>query len=408
MINRDILQDININNIVPYKNNPRKNKQSIDFVVESIREFGYGNPIIVDENMEVIAGHTRLMALKKLKWETLPEVVKICGLTEEQKKAYRIADNSTGQKSEWDIELLNIELKDISIDMAKFGLDIPETIEPNEQDDEVPEAPKVAKTVLGDIIELGNHRLMCGDCTILDNVDKLMNGQKADMSFYSPPYNCNNELGTDKERKYINSNDNIDNYVGLIKDSTSLALEYAKEVFVNIQFLSNNKKDVLIWLSELSDFFKDIFFWKKKNCAPAIAKNVANSQTEVFVLFGKNNNRVFGNKRFHGTFYNFIETNSVSGENKFSHIHSAVMPLALPEHFIVNCYKENSKVLDMFGGTGTTLIACEKTNRKCYMMELDPIYCDVIIQRYCDYVGNNKIKVNGIDIEWICEETLNG
>lgn len=126
MIKREIIENIKINEVKEYENNPRKNDKSVDFVINSIKEFGYGNPIIVDENMEIIAGHTRLKALKKLKWEVLPEIIKISGLTESQKKAYRIADNSTSSGSEWDLDKLHFELVDIDLNMDLFGLELPE------------------------------------------------------------------------------------------------------------------------------------------------------------------------------------------------------------------------------------------------------------------------------------------
>lgn len=236
--------------------------------------------------------------------------------------------------------------------------------------------------------DIKSHYLMCGDATKREDVDKLMNGQKADMSFTSPPYNVGHNLGYEgKDSKYENSDDNLDNYVDLIVNSTKLSLEYAKEVFVNIQFLANNKKEVLIWLAELSDHFKDIFFWKKLQVQPAMASNVANSQTEVIVLFGHNNNRAWGNQTWRGNFSNSIETNSASGENKNAKIHNATFPVALPAKFVKQGYKEGSIVLDLFGGSGSTLIACEQTNRICYMLELDPKYCDVIRKRYAKFIN---------------------
>lgn len=187
----------------------------------------------------------------------------------------------------------------------------------------------------------------------------------------------------------------------MIVKSTQNSLEYAKDVFVNLQFLAGNKKQLLLWLAELADNFKDIFFWKKSQVAPAMPENVANSQTEVIVLFGKvNNTRSFGNKKFRGNFSNSIETKSASGENKNAKIHNATYPVELPLTFLKHAYNHGSTVLDLFGGTGTTMIACEKLEMKCYMVDIEPAYIDVIVQRYVDYTGNENIKLNGGDIIW--------
>ena len=229
-------------------------------------------------------------------------------------------------------------------------------------------------------------------------VNRLTKGELLDVSFTSPPYNVGHNLGYEgKDSKYIHEDNNAD-YQDLIVKSTYNSLEYAKDVFVNLQFLANNKKELVLLLAELADNFKDIFFWKKLQVAHATAENVANSQTEVIVLFGKNNNsRAWGNIKWRGNFSNSIETNSATTENKNSKIHNATFPVLLPLAFLKQGYGENSKVLDLFAGTGTTMIACEKMKQKCYMVDLEPLYCDVIFQRYIDYVDNPKVIKNGID-----------
>jgi DNA modification methylase len=294
------------------------------------------------------------------------------------------------------------ELKGLSepmLDLTGFDRDL--IIEPDEMDDEVPETPVEPKSKLGDLYELGNHRVLCGDSTKIEDVERLMDGKKADISFTSPPYNVGHNLGYEgKDSKYIHSDDSID-YQDLIVKTTQNSLENAKDVFVNLQFLAGNKKQLLLWLAELADNFKDIFFWKKSQVAPAMAENVANSQVEVIVLFGKDNNsRSWGNKKWRGNFSNSIETKSASGENKNAKIHNATYPVELPLTFLKQSYIENSIVLDLFAGTGTTMIACEKMSMKCMMIDIEPAYVDVIVQRYVDYVENPIIKLNGEIIEW--------
>jgi DNA modification methylase len=244
---------------------------------------------------------------------------------------------------------------------------------------------------------IGGHRVLCGDSTDKASVERLMDGKKADMSFTSPPYNMgeNSKLSFHDSRgsKYTNSDDSLDNYKELISKSTELSIEYAKESFVNLQILAKNKKEILHWLADLSDYFKDIFFWKKQTVQPSRAYNVANSQTEIILLFGKSNtSRSWGNKKFRGNFSNHVETKSASGENKNTKIHNATFPVELPLKFITQGYEENSLVLDLFLGTGTTLIAAEKTGRICYGMELDPKYVDTIIKRWEDYTNGKTEK----------------
>lgn len=379
--------------IKPYEKNAKKHdKKQVQAVANSIKEFGFNQEIVVDKNNVIIVGHGRYEAAKLLGLKDVP--VKVVDLTEEQAKAYRLADNKLNE-SEWDMKLAVDELKELSEDMQGLtGFDLDLLLEPDEKDDVIPEdVPPIAK--LGDLWELGRHRLLCGDATKIEDVERLMDGKKADMSFTSPPYNVGHNLGyKGKNSKYINSDDDLDNYIDLIVKSTQLSLENAKDVFVNIQLLANNKKQVLLWLADLSDNFKDIFFWKKLQVAPVMAENVANSQVEIIVLFGKNNNsRSWGNKKWRGNFSNHIETKSASGENKNAKIHNATFPVELPSKFITQSYNENSIVLDLFGGSGSTLIACEKTNRICYMSELEPKYCDVIIKRWEEYTGLKAEKI---------------
>ena len=397
------IETLQIKDLVLYEKNGRTHpKKQIDLLVQNIERFGFTTPCLIDKNNSVIAGHGRIEAMKKLGRDEIP-CVRLENLSEEEVKALRIADNKLSEMSEWDMSLVLEELKDLSDEMLDLtGFDKDLILEPDEQDDEVPEVPKEPKSVLGDLYELGGHRVLCGDSTDESVVNRLTQGERLDISFTSPPYNVGFDLQTKKESKYIHSDDisKLD-YQDLIVKTTQHSLEYSKDVFVNLQFLAGNKKELLLWLAELANNFKDIFFWKKRSCAPAMAENIANSQVEVIVLFGKDNNsRSWGNKKFRGTFSNHIETNSASGENKNTKIHNATFPVELPFNFLKQGYNENSKVLDLFGGTGTTMIACEKLNMKSYMVELEPLYVDVIVQRYVDYTGNENIKLNGKEIIW--------
>jgi len=384
---------------IPYKKNAKKHPdKQLEQIARSLKEFGCRQPVVVDKDNVIIVGHGRWQAYTKYKDKYNLEELKIeraDDLTPAQVKAYRLADNKLNE-SDWEMELVIEELKELDPDLlALTGFDIDLILEPDDKDDEVPDTPEEPVSKLGEIYQLGNHRIMCGDSTKIEDVEKLMDGKKADMSFTSPPYNVGHNVGyKDKKSKYANSDDNLSDYRELITDTTNISITYAEDVFVNLQILANNKKDILIWLAELVDCFKDIFFWKKQTAQPAMASNVANSQTELILLFGKENtSRSWGNQKFRGTFSNILETKSASGENKNAKIHNATYPVELPMKFIVEAYKENSLILDLFLGTGTTLIACEKTNRVCYGMELEPRYIDVIIKRWENYTGNKATKL---------------
>lgn len=406
-----------INTISPYQKNAKKHSaKQVGQIANSIKEFGFNQPIVVDKNGVIIVGHGRCEAAKTLGLQDVP-VIEV-DISEEKAKAYRLADNKLNE-SEWDMGLAIEELKGLSDEMVDLtGFDKDLLIEPDEKDDVIPENPP-AISKLGDLYELGKHRVLCGDSTQQEAVLKLMGDKKADMTFQSPPYNVGHNLGYEgKKSKYENSDDNLSNYRDLITKSTKIAILNSTDVFINLQFLANNKRDLVLFLAELVENFKDIFFWKKLQVAPAMATNVANSQTETVLLFGEENEeekkewienivllglnqtRRWGNKRFRGTFSNFIETKTASGENKNAKIHNATFPVALPMQFIVKGYVENSIILDLFLGTGSTLIASEKTGRICYGMELDPKYVDVIVQRYVDYTGNEDIIKNGEKIVW--------
>jgi site-specific DNA-methyltransferase (adenine-specific) len=392
--------DKNITEIRPYAKNAKEHtKKQISQVANSISRFGFVQPIVIDKNGEIVIGHCRYEAAKTLGLDKVP-CVSVDGLTDKEISALRLADNKLNESS-WDMNLVIDDLKGLDLDLLDLtGFDKDLLIEPDEKDDIVPENVP-SKSKLGDLYELGQHRVLCGDCTDESVVNRLTKGIECDISFTSPPYNVGHNLGYEgKDSKYIHSDDKVD-YQDLIVKSTQNSLEYAKDVFVNLQFLANNKKQLLLWLAELADNFKDIFFWKKSQVAPMFAENTANAQTEVIVLFGKgNNSKSFGNKKFRGNFSNSIETKSASGENKNARIHNATFPVELPLTFLKHAYQEKSNVLDLFAGTGTTMIACEKLGMNCYMVDIEPAYVDICVQRYVDYTGIEEVKLNGEVIQW--------
>jgi DNA modification methylase len=391
--------------IVEYQNNPKKHPQNqIDKLKKSIKENGFVNPILLNKENVIIAGHGRLKASKELNLSAVP-VIWLEHLSEAQQKAFRIADNKLTE-SEWDDELLKIEfegLEELEFDTDLTGFDNKEVSQIYDQFNETEEddfdtekslkEPKY-KVKRGDLFQLGDHFLLCGDATSKEDVDKLMNGNKADITFTSPPYNVGHNLGyKNKDSKYRNNPDNNKEYFNFLCNATDNALNNSRYVFLNIQFLENNKQDIIKYMNKFVDKFCDIAFWKKSQVQPAMANNVMNSQTEVILIFSnETNHRAIKTANFRGNVSNIIETKSATGENKYSDIINAVYPLEFVSHFIKNFSQKS--VLDPFAGSGSTLIACEQTNRNCYMMELDTTYCSVIIERWEKYTNKKAQKIN--------------
>jgi site-specific DNA-methyltransferase (adenine-specific) len=378
--------NIDINKLKPYKNNPRKNDEAVEYVANSIKEFGFKVPIIVDKDYEIIAGHTRLKAAKQLGLKEVPIII-ADDLTEEQVKAFRLADNKVSEIAEWDFNLLDNELSNIlDIDMSNFGFDVFEEEEEQEiiEDDFEVIVPEEPKAKLGVIYQLGRHRLMCGDSTSVTDVEKLVNGNIMQMSFTSPPYNVGANIGYEnRDSKYANDDDNKthDEYVQFLIDFTNNCIQNSDYTFVNIQSLANNKISLINYLYKMQDYYADTMIWDKGFGPPAIAKNVMNSAFEYIHIFSKNATRVVGTKEFHGTIPNVLHIGS-QRKNEYADIHNATFSIEFVSFFIENFTNKNEYIMDLFGGTGTTLIACEQLNRTCFMMEIDPKYCDVIIDRW--------------------------
>lgn len=395
------IEQINIETLKPYKNNARVHSpEQIKQIANSIKEFGFNVPVLIDKDNTIISGHGRVEAARRINFKTIP-TIKIEHLTEEQKKAYIIADNQIALNSEWDISLLSSELKELDdkIDLSNLGFDqkeLAELLKPDEvegltDEDEVPEKPEKPISKLGDIWILGNHRVMCGDSINEDTYKKILDDKICNITFTSPPYNVgslNIDGNSTTEKKYNNFEDNmsLDEYDKFINTNLTYLLQYSEEVFYNIGLVQDNKKSIFDLIHNFKNKFKDIIYWKKSSVAPHIQKGIINNLVEFILTFG-DGKRKFKNPQFtQGSYFNVIEGKNASG-NQYSKIHKATFPVYLPENIIKNFTSINSLILDCFGGTGTTLIACEKLNRICYMIELDPKYCDVIVKRWENYTG---------------------
>ena len=392
-------ENVKIDRLKPYKNNARTHSdEQVEKIMRSIEEFGFINPVLIDGDYGIIAGHGRVMGAKRLGMTEVPCLF-IEDLTEAQKRAYILADNKLALDAGWDDELLKIELEELSamnFDITLTGFEL-EDIEVDdyssgaEEDDYEVETPAEPKTKFGQIYQLGRHRLMCGDSTNGKMLSQLMNGVVADICFTSPPYNAgslNIEGNETTQAKYNSFDDNqtAEEYYNFISTNVRLLLENAKEVFYNIGLVENNKRQIILLQNEFINQFKDVIYWKKSTVAPHIQPGIINNLVEFILCFG-NGKRKFENAQFsQGTYWNVIEGPNASG-NEYSDIHKATFPIYLPSNIIENFSPKNGTVIDCFGGTGTTLIACEQLDRSCYMMELDAKYCDVIIDRWEQFTG---------------------
>lgn len=358
-----------INKIVPYNKNAKKHpKKQVEQVAASIKEFGFNQPIVVDKDNVVIVGHGRLEAAKLLGLTEVP--VLTVDLTEEQAKAYRLADNKLNE-SDWDMELVIEELKELETPMLELtGFDTDLIIEPEEKDDIVPDIPEEPKSKLGDIYQLGEHRVMCGDSTKLEDVERLMDGEKADMVFTDPPYGMN--LDTD----YSKMGATTKKYDKVIGDDSEFDMS---KVFETI--------DSPKW-----------FVWG----ADYLYRSIPNFQQGNLIVWSKrqseSENKVFGSAFELCWVYprQKKEIWFVRGINQSSErlgAHPTQKPTELGVRAITRNTDEGGRVYDAFLGSGSTLIAAEKTGRVCYGMELDPKYIDVIIKRWEDYTGQTAVKL---------------
>lgn len=367
--------------ITPYEKNAKKHpKKQIEQVANSIKEFGMNQPIVVDKQGVIIVGHRRYEALQSLGWEIKDEWVKVVDLTEEQAKAYRLADNKLNE-SDWDMNLVVEELKGLSEEMLELtGFDSDLIIEPDEKDDEVPEAPEEPQSKLGDLYELGQHRVLCGDSTKLEDVERLMDGKKADMVFTDPPYGMS--LDTD----YSKMSDKSKKHDAVIGDSVPYDPTPLFDMF-------GYCKEILLFGADY--YLPRIPDWQK-GCWLIWDKRVSENYDKVI---GSSYEVLWSRKPRRKEILRFEYVSWVSRMADGKKTHPTMKPVGLLSK-ILTWADEKAVIVDLFLGSGSTLIASEKTGRICYGMELDPKYVDVIVQRYVDYTGNNKIKLNGKEIEW--------
>ncbi len=340
-----------IADLIPYAANSRTHSDTqVAQIAASIREFGWTNPILVSGDGTIIAGHGRLLAARQLGMGEVPVIV-LDHLSEAQRKALVIADNKLALNAGWDEGLLSTELaglNELGFDLSVIGFSTDELSalladDPTEgltDEDAVPEVPVQPVTVEGDVWLLGRHRLMCGDSTSIDAVERLMDGRKANICFTSPPYNAGslNVKGNKTTGKKYNSfddNQTADEFFDFLSANMSCMLAVSDEVFYNIGIVQDNKRTIFKMVDAFGDTFKDVIYWKKKTAAPHIQKGVINNLVEFILCFG-DGKRKFVNPQFgQGTYWNVIEGAGASG-NEYSDIHKATFPVYLPENIVTN------------------------------------------------------------------------
>ena len=394
-----------LSKIKPYNKNAKKHPdKQLKQIANSLKEFGWQQPIIIDKKDEIIVGHGRWMAYNKYpEGIKEPWIRKEDKLTPKQVKAYRLADNKLNE-SDWEMDLVIEELKGLDdehlVDLTGFDKDL--LIEPDDKDDEVPEVPEEAKSKLGEIYQLGNHRIMCGDSTKVEDVEKLMDDKKADMVFTDPPYNIDfkGTLGyTSKDGKMVSmkegykvpnaqyediKNDKIEkeDFKSFINNVLVIVKEYCTGGWY-ICFSSSTLNELLIPLIDCEMKWKSIIIWNK-NQSPMGGGHFRRKYEPI--VYGYFNNLFYGKEYSEDDVWNIDRT-------KKNDLHPTMKPVELVTKAIGFSSNANGIVMDLFLGSGSTLIACEKTNRICYGMELDPKYVQVIIQRYEDYTNNKAIKI---------------
>jgi DNA modification methylase len=374
------IKNVPVEQLIPYVKNSRTHSDAqVAQIAASIKEFGWTNPILVDGENGVIAGHGRLLAARKLGHKEVP-VIELAHMTDSQKRAYVIADNQLAMNAGWDTAILSLELadlKDQGFDLDVLGFDAKELdklLEPEQVDgltdeDAVPEVPVEPKTKLGDIYQLGNHRLMCGDSTSIDAVEKLMDGQKADMVFTDPPYNVafNGRSGKHDVIKNDNLPDNeFRNFIAEICNVIKVIDPKAYYIWCNWKFYGV--------LQELLEY-KTCIVWAKN----VFGMGQGYRHQHEFCLFNGKIDEVVKN-----------ESDLWEIKKDTNYVHPTQKPVALSVRAFSNHVKLLN-VLDLFGGSGSTLIGAEQTGRKAFLMELDPKYCDVIVKRWEDFTGKKAV-----------------
>lgn len=404
------IEQVSVDALIPYARNSRTHSDAqVAQIAASIREFGFTNPVLIDADGGIIAGHGRVLAARKLGMDSVP-CIELSHLTPTQKQAYIIADNKLALNAGWDDELLKLEFNDLSADgfdleLTGFTLDeidalTPEEIPPGLTDeDAVPEVQAEPVSKLGDVWVLGKHRVMCGDSTSIDAVETLMDGGLADQLVTDPPYNIAYEGGSKKREKIKNDEMDTEAFRQFLRDAFIAADAVMKAGAVFYIWHADTEgynfrgacldagwqvRQTLIWNKDNSAFGRQDYHWKHEPC-------------------------LYGWKSGAGHLWaaDRKQTTVISCKRPSkSELHPTMKPVELMEYQIQNNTKGSDAVLDLFGGSGSTLIACEKTGRDARLMELDPKYVDLIVRRWCEFTGKQAtLEATGATFEEVAADS---
>lgn len=414
------IREINIDQLIPYSNNPRHNDSAVEAVVNSIKEFGFKVPIVVDKNNVIVAGHTRIKAAKKLGMEQVPCVI-ADDLTPSQVKAFRLADNKVAELATWNLEMLEQELDELAeldIDMTGLGFEFkPDAEEDDFDPDEVLGEMEVPETNPGDIYILGRHRLLCGDSTKKKDFSNLLKGDKVKLVITDPPYNVDYEGGTGL--KIMNDAMSDTKFRAFLTDAYKRMYEAAEPGAPIYVFHADSEgynfrgafKDAgfklaqcLIWVKQSLVLGRQDYHWRHEPILYGWKEGAAhfwygerNKDTviddeKINYTKAKKADLIQALKDMHEKVY---KNSSVIYHDKPSRSseHPTMKPVKLIGKLMNNSSERGDTVLDPFGGSGSTLIAAEQLERTCYIVEMDPKYCDVIVKRWEEFTGEKAVKL---------------
>lgn len=375
-----------IERLTPYARNSRTHSdEQVAQLAASIREWGWTTPVLVDEDGGIIAGHGRVLAARQLGMAEVPVVV-ARGWSDTKRRAYVIADNKLALNAGWDAEMLSLELGELGelgfdLDLTGFSDEELDGLTPSEEPaaltdpDEVPEAPAVPRSVLGDVWLCGKHRVMCGDSTSVDAVGALMAGAMADLVWTDPPYGVNFQSNMSKRFDVLTNDDKILDVApviwGIMGEDTAAFVWTSHHVYPE-------------WRAQFSEFYKQTIIWHKGGGGMGDLSGQYALDYEIALFCTK------GSPKFRGK--RGMAVWEVSKDSASNYVHPTQKPVALAETAIADFSDNDDTVLDLFGGSGSTLIACEKTGRTARLMELDPRYVDVIVKRWQDYTGKKATR----------------
>lgn len=404
-----IVERVPITSLERDPDNARKHsRRNIDAIAGSLRTFGQRRPLVVWGDI-IIAGNGTVEAAESLGWDEI-EVTRVpVDWSRDQAKAFALADNRTAELAEWDSDVLAgqlIELDETGYDIDDWGFDPIDSGDEDTplQDDPIADPPKDPVTKLGDVWIMGEHTLICGDSTDASAYKAVMGKERAAITFTSPPYNAgkseslsgNTHMTDNKYGEGYGDDRDPREWLNLCNNATRESLRFSDYGIWNIQPLAGNKVALMEYLYEWRNNLADLAIWNKTHAAPQFAENVLNSQYEFLIILARDENpsRAIRTGSFRGNVPNVIDI-PPQRNNEYSEVHAATFPIALPEWAIRNLTQPGDMILDPFAGTGTTMIAADQLDRRCAMIELDPRYCDVIVERWERHTGQKAQRRAG-------------